>query len=54
MSQATTNIQNAWNEGSEAYIRALTDAYLAAIDGELTAETITRLNNDQLTLLAYR
>lgn len=49
-----TPLDTAWNEGHEAYIRTLTDAYLERIGGELTPETIGLLTADQLTLLAYR
>ncbi len=49
-----TPLDTAWNEGPEAYIRTLTDAYLERIGGELTPETIGLLTADQLTLLAYR
>lgn len=49
-----TPLDTAWNEGTEAYIRTLTDAYLERIGGELTPENIGLLTADQLTLLAYR
>ena len=49
-----TPLDTAWNDGPEAYIRTLTDAYLERIGGELTPETIGLLTADQLTLLAYR
>lgn len=49
-----TPLDTVWNEGPEAYIRTLTDAYLERIGGELIPETIGLLTADQLTLLAYR
>ncbi len=36
------------------FITALTDAYLEALGGTLTAENMERLNTDQHSLLAYR
>ena len=47
-------LNQAWDQGAETYIRSLTDAYLQRLGGELTAENIGLLNADQLTLLAYR
>lgn len=47
-------LNQAWDQGAETYIRTLTDAYLQRLGGELTAENISLLNADQLTLLAYR
>ena len=47
-------LNQAWEQGAETYIRTLTDAYLQRLGGELTAENIGLLNTDQLTLLAYR
>lgn len=47
-------LNQAWDQGAETYIRTLTDAYLQRLGGELTAENIGLLNADQLTLLAYR
>jgi hypothetical protein len=44
----------AWEQGPESYIRLITDAYLAAIGGQVTAENIAILTPDQHTLLAYR
>ncbi|MCR4614383.1 MAG: DMP19 family protein [Bacteroidaceae bacterium] len=47
-------LNQAWDQGAETYIRTLTDAYLQRLGGELTAENIGLLTTDQLTLLAYR
>ena len=54
MTPTTEQLNKAWNEGAEAYIDLLTDAYNERLGGSLTAENITLLNTDQLTLLAYR
>ena len=40
-------------EGMDAFIGVFVDAIREAIGGELTAETMTELNSDQLTLLAW-
>ena len=47
-------LDKAWAEGPDHYIRVLTDYYLKIVGGELTSETMERLNADQHTLLAYR
>lgn len=39
---------------SAEFIHWLTDHYLASIGGQLTADNMHMLNNDQHTLLAYR
>lgn len=49
-----SKLENAWAEGPDHYIIELTDAYLEAVGGRLTAETMELLNADQHTLLAYR
>ncbi len=41
-------------EGMDAFVEAIVDAILDAIDGELTATTMSQLNADQITLLAYK
>ena len=47
-------LDKAWAEGPDHYIRVLTDHYWEIVGGELTSETMERLNADQHTLLAYR
>ena len=49
-----SDLQAAAGEGMDEFLNVLTDAYLAAIGGRLTAETMPLLNGDQHTLLAYR
>lgn len=40
-------------EGMDEFLKVVTDAIYDAIGGELTAETMTQLNSEQITLLAY-
>ena len=47
-------LRTAAEEGMDAFLAAITDAYLAAIGGELTADTMPLLNGSQHTLLGYR
>jgi len=47
-------LDHAWNAGAETYIMTITDAYLAALDGQLTEYNMNELSNEQHTLLAYR
>ncbi len=47
-------LDKSWAEGPGEYIYALTDSYLDAVGGSLTAETMDMLSVDQHTLLAYR
>lgn len=47
-------LRQAATEGMDAFINLFTDRYLEAIGGNLTAETMPRLNAEQHTLLAYR
>lgn len=47
-------LRTAAEEGMDAFLAAITDAYLAAIGGELTADTMPLLNGNQHTLLGYR
>ena len=47
-------LRTAAEEGMDAFLAALTDAYLTAIGGELTADTMPLLNGNQHTLLGYR
>ena len=46
-------LQQAAEEGMDAFIKVFTDAIYQSIGGELTAETMAELNADQITLLAY-
>ena len=46
-------LQQAAEEGMDAFIKVFTDAIYLSIGGELTAETMAELNADQITLLAY-
>lgn len=41
-------------EGMDAFLRVITEAYMEALGGELTAEGMARLNGWQHTLLGYR
>lgn len=47
-------LRTAAGEGMDEFLNVLTDAYLEAVGGQLTAETMPLLNGDQHTLLAYR
>ena len=47
-------LRQAASEGMDAFIRVFTDAYLQAVGGELTAETMPLLTGEQHSLLAYR
>lgn len=40
-------------EDMDAFLKVFKDGIYAAIDGELTAETMSELNAEQITLLAY-
>ena len=46
-------LRQAASEGMDAFIRIFVNAIHEAIGGELTAESMTELNNDQITLLAW-
>ena len=41
-------------EGMDGFIQVFTDAYMQAIGGEFTEESMARLNGVQHTLLAYK
>ena len=49
-----TEIIEAAQKGSEAFVELLSERTLAAIGGELNAETMRQLSADQITLLAYQ
>ena len=46
-------IITAASEGMDAFVNLIRDTLLDAIGGELNADTMSRLNGDQITLLAY-
>ena len=46
-------LQQAAEAGMDEFVKAFVDAIREAIGGELTAETMTQLNSDQITLLAW-
>lgn len=47
-------LEKAWSQGAGHFIDFITDKYIEAIGGQLTADNMDRLNADQHTLLAYR
>lgn len=47
-------LQQAAANGMDAFINLFTNRYLEVVEGNLTAETMSRLNAEQHTLLAYR
>ena len=48
-----TDLQQAAGEDMDAFINVFVDAMHHAIGGNLTAENLSELNADQITLLAY-
>lgn len=48
-----SDLRNAASAGMDEFLKVFTDAIMASIGGELTAETMAELNSDQITLLAY-
>ena len=46
-------LQKAATEGMDAFVGAFVAAIKKAIGGELTADTLSELNSDQITLLAW-
>ncbi len=46
-------LRQAAGEGMDAFVGCFVAAIKAAIGGELTAETLSELNSDQITLLAW-
>lgn len=46
-------LQHAAGEGTDAFLNVFVDAVNDAIGGQLTAETMSELNADQVTLLAW-
>ena len=56
MKQVTINdatLRQAAADGMDAFVRTFVDAIKGAIGGELTTETLSELNSDQITLLAW-
>lgn len=49
-----TKIVEAAQKGMDEFLKVFTDAYLNAVDGEITAENMDKLNGYQHTLLALR
>lgn len=47
-------LQQAAQEGMDAFIQVFTDAYKQAVGGELTTETMPLLTGEQHSLLAYQ
>ncbi|WP_370798263.1 DMP19 family protein [Xylanibacter rarus] len=48
-----SDLRNAASAGMDEFLKVFTDAIMASVDGELTADTMAELNSDQITLLAY-
>lgn len=48
-----TALKEAAQNGMDDFLKVITDAIYDAIGGELTADNISELNSDQITLLAY-
>ncbi len=48
-----TEVIAAASEGMDAFIQLFNDRILQAVGGELNAETMSRLNGEQISLLAY-
>jgi len=49
-----SDLATAAKKGTDEFLQVFTDAYLEAIGGKLTAESMPLLNGSQHTLLAYR
>lgn len=50
---AETELKKAASEGMDAFLKVFTDKYAATVGEEWTAESMGRLNGDQMTLLVY-
>ena len=48
-----SDLRNAASAGMDEFVKVFTDAIMASVGGELTADTMAELNSDQITLLAY-
>ena len=49
-----SQIITAAGEGMDAFLQLITDSLLSSVGGELNAQTMSELNGEQITLLAYR
>lgn len=47
-----SDLRNAASAGMDEFLKVFTDAIMASVGGELTADTMAELNSDQITLLA--
>ena len=48
-----SDLRNAASAGMDEFLKVFTDAIMASVGGELTADTMAELNSDQIPLLAY-
>lgn len=48
-----SDLRNAASADMDEFLKVFTDAIMASVGGELTADTMAELNSDQITLLAY-
>lgn len=48
-----SDLRNAASAGMDEFLKVFTDAIMASVGGELTADTMAELNSDQIKLLAY-
>lgn len=48
-----SDLRNAASAGMDEFLKVFTDAIMASVGGELTADTMAELNSDQITLLVY-
>lgn len=47
------DLQNAATKGMDEFLQVFVDSIYSAIGGEITQESLSNLNSDQITLLAY-
>lgn len=47
------DLRNAASEGMDAFLNVFTSSIRSALGGDLTAENMSQLSSDQITLLAY-
>ena len=47
------DLQNAAAKGMDEFLQVFVDGIYSAIGGEITQESLSSLNSDQITLLAY-
>lgn len=48
-----SDLKSAAGEGMDSFLKVFNDAIMDSIGGELTAQTMSELSTDQLTLIAY-